>query len=74
LLTDLGATAAATVTAALKANSYDCVLVGAGVRTAPEHFVLFESLVNTIHEHAPQAKFCFNSNPGDTAAAIQRWA
>lgn len=29
--------------------------------------------VNVVHAHAPQAKICFNTNPGDTAAAVQRW-
>ena len=34
----------------------------------------FERLVNAVHESAPRAKICFNTNPGDTAEAIQRWA
>ena len=57
----------------LKHKSYDCVLIGAGVRTDPEHFIVFERLVNAVHYHAPQASICFNTNPSDTAEAVQRW-
>src|ERR1035437_8033326 len=44
-----------------------------GVRTIPSHFILFERLINVVHEHAPQAKLCFNTKPSDTAEAVQRW-
>ena len=57
----------------LSGNSYDVVLIGAGVRKDDDHFLVFERLVNIIHEHAPQARIAFNTNPSDTAAAIQRW-
>lgn len=57
----------------LAAGNFDCVLIGAGVRTIPEHFLVFERLVNAAHESAPGAKICFNTNPGDTAEAVQRW-
>jgi len=58
---------------ALDREKYDCVLIGAGVRTVPEHFIVFERIVNAVHESAPNAKICFNTNPGDTAEAVQRW-
>ena len=58
---------------ALVEESYDCVLVGAGVRTVPEHVIVFERLINAVHEFAPKAKICFNTNPKDTAEAVQRW-
>ena len=57
-----------------EAAGFDAVLIGAGVRTAPDHFLLFEKLINAVHRHAPQAAICFNTNPTDTAAAVQRWA
>ena len=57
----------------LAAGNFDCVLIGAGVRTVAEHFLVFERLVNAAHEAAPGAKICFNTNPGDTAEAVQRW-
>ncbi|MCG8382639.1 MAG: hypothetical protein MJA28_10575 [Gammaproteobacteria bacterium] len=58
----------------LNQENYDCVLIGAGVRTVDEHFIVFERLVNAVHETAPNAKICFNTNPSDTAEAVQRWA
>lgn len=72
-LTDFGQTAEQTVTTSLAQCRYDCVLIGAGVRTVPSNFLLFEKLVNLVHAHAPQAKICFNTKPSDSAAAIQRW-
>ncbi len=72
-LTDLGETAEAVVRSQLKRKRFDCILIGAGVRTNPSNFLLFEKLVNVVHEYAPQAKLCFNTLPSDTAAAVQRW-
>ncbi len=72
-LTDLGKTAEAFVRDRLRQKQFDCILVGAGVRTIPKYFILFEKLINVVHEHAPQAKLCFNTKPGDTAEAVQRW-
>jgi hypothetical protein len=65
--------AAIILTNQLKAKHYDCVLIGAGVRTIPKNFLLFEKLLNIVHEHAPQAHICFNSRPDDSAEAVQRW-
>ncbi len=72
-LIDFGETAAAVVLAQLEQKRFDCVLIGAGVRTAPGNFLLFEKLINVVHEHAPQARLCFNTRPTDTVEAIQRW-
>lgn len=54
-------------------NSYDCVLIGSGVRNDPEEFYLFEKLINVVHQRAPAAKICFNTGPTDLADAVQRW-
>jgi DNA-binding LacI/PurR family transcriptional regulator len=72
-LTDFGETAEAVVRRRLQQERYDCVMIGAGVRTNPNNFILFEKLINVVHEHAPQARLCFNTLPSDTAAAVQRW-
>ena len=72
-LVDLGETAEAVVRERLGTKPFDCILIGAGVRTGASHFLLFERLINLLHAHAPQAKMCFNTNPADTAAAVQRW-
>ena len=72
-LTDFGDTAEAVVQSQLKQKRFACILIGAGVRTNPSNFMLFEKLINVVHEHAPQAKLCFNTIPSDTAAAVKRW-
>ena len=72
-LTDFGETAETVVLGQLKRKRFDCVLIGAGVRTIPKHFILFEKLINVVHANAPRAKLCFNTKPSDTAEAVQRW-
>ena len=66
-------TAVATVEQMLAGATYDCVLIGAGVRIDPEEFLLFEKLINVAHQHAPAAKICFNTGPTDLAEAVGRW-
>ena len=70
---DFGETAEAVVQSQLKQKRFDCILIGAGVRTNPGNLILFEKLINVVHEHAPQARLCFNTLPSDTAAAVKRW-
>jgi len=72
-LTDFGQTAEGVVSARLKQKRFDCVMIGAGVRTISSNFILFEKLINVVHEHAPGAKICFNTKPTDTAEAVRRW-
>jgi hypothetical protein len=72
-LTDFGETAEAVLQSQLKQKQFDCIIIGAGIRTIPSNFILFEKLINVVHEHAPQAKLCFNTKPSDTADAVQRW-
>ncbi len=67
------ATAADDLGAKLAAGSYGVVLIGAGVRTDADHFLLFEKLINAIHTNAPSARIAFNSGPTDTADAVLRW-
>src|SRR3954463_4186289 len=56
---------------ALKA-SYDCVVVGGGLRLPPKSLALFETVVNIIHKSAPNAAIAFNTRPEDTADAAAR--
>jgi hypothetical protein len=71
-LVDLGETAEAVVARQLESKSFDCVLIGAGLR-APDGVLLFEKLLTLVHERAPQARICFNTSPADSAEAVQRW-
>jgi hypothetical protein len=72
-LIDLGDTAEAMAAAALSSKSFDCVVIGAGLRQPQSQLLLFEKIINLVHALAPNAKICFNSNPADTAEAVQRW-
>ena len=72
-LTDLGRTAEAVVVQKLSEGRFDCIVIGAGVRTMPAHFLLFEKLINIVHQYAPESKICFNTKPSDTAEAVERW-
>ena len=74
LYVDDGKTAEVELANALATGGYDCIMVGAGLRIVPPYFLLFEKLINVIHQHAPAStKLCFNKNPADTADAVQRW-
>ena len=72
-MTDFGETAEAVVRRQLEQARFDCILIGAGVRANPSNLLLFEKLINVVHEHASQARLCFNTLPSDTAEAIRRW-
>lgn len=72
-LVDRGETAEAVLLKRLAAKSFDCILIGAGVRAQPAHFLLFEKLINLVHVHAPRSMLCFNTKPDDTVEAVQRW-
>ena len=72
-VTDFGETAEEVVKTQLNQSRFDCVMIGAGVRSNPNNFLLFEKLINVVHEHAPQAKICFNTLPSDIADAVKRW-
>jgi hypothetical protein len=72
-LIDFGETAEAVLRGRLAKQPFECILIGAGVRLIAPNTFLFEKLVNVVHANAPQAKLCFNTKPGDTAAAVQRW-
>lgn len=69
-----GETATEQLEKTLKKNAYDVVLIGAGVRKDDDHFLVFEKLVNIVHEHAPKARIAFNTGPTDSDVAVQRWA
>jgi len=62
----------ARVTVALQARSWDCVIVGGGIREPEEQLELFESIINLICRHAPQAAIGFNHTPHDLADATAR--
>jgi hypothetical protein len=72
-LTDTGETAEDVVRSRLRKKQFDCIIIGAGIRAVATYFLLFEKLINVVHENAPQAKICFNTTPNDSPEAVQRW-
>jgi hypothetical protein len=57
----------------LKSVTYDCVVIGGGLRLPPKSLHLFETVVNAVHKAAPDAAIAFNTRPEDTADAAARW-
>jgi len=68
---DSAATAEAVLKDTLSKREYDCVMIGAGLRTS-DRLILFEKLINIVHLHAPSARICFNTTPADSAEAVHR--
>ena len=66
-------TAGPTVERQLSSTSYDCVVIGAGVRLPPRGLALFEAVINAVHKAAPGAAIAFNTRPDDSADAAARW-
>jgi hypothetical protein len=72
LLTSTEAAAPREVASQLAGKSYDCVVVGAGLRIIPKMTGMFEVVMNALREHAPTAKLAFNVAPNDSAEAAER--
>jgi len=66
-------TAGPTVERQLASTTYDCVVIGAGVRLPPRRLGIFEAVINAIHKAAPSAAIAFNTRPEDSAEAAARW-
>ena len=66
-------TAGPTVERQLASKSYDCVVVGGGVRLPPRNLQLFEVVINAIRKASPGTAIAFNTRPDDSADAAARW-
>lgn len=66
-------TAAPAVEHQLASKTYDCVVIGAGLRLPPRGLALFEAIINAVHKAAPGAAIAFNTRPDDSADAAARW-
>ena len=62
----------AVVTAGLRAEPWECVVIGGGLRHENQ-LNLFEQVINLVRRHAPAAAIAFNSTPADTLDAAARW-
>jgi hypothetical protein len=67
------ASAGAEVERTLTTQSYDCVVIGAGIRLPPHSLSMFEMVINVVHRAAPGAVIVFNTRPEDSADAAARW-
>lgn len=56
----------------IKSSTYDCVVIGGGVRL-PANYLVFEAVINAVHRAAPAAAIAFNSGPEESADAAGRW-
>src|SRR5216683_2448219 len=66
-------TAAPAVERQLASASYDCVVIGGGVRLPARRLAVFEAVINAVHKAAPGAAIAFNTRPDDSADAAARW-
>ena len=57
----------------LASASYDCVVIGAGVRLPPRLLPIFEIVINAVRRAAPGTSIAFNTRPDDSADAAARW-
>ncbi len=57
----------------LKANAFDCIVIGAGVRMTVKHVPVLEIVMNAVREAAPQTPVAFNASPDSSADAVARW-
>lgn len=67
------ATAVPTVEQRLASTTYECIVIGAGVRLPRKNLLLFEGVVNAVKKAAPNASIAFNTIPDDSADAAGRW-
>jgi hypothetical protein len=68
-------TAGPTVERQLRSTSYDCVVIGAGVRLLASQsrgLALFEAVINAVRKAAPDTTIAFNTRPDDSADAAAR--
>ncbi|MEU3290088.1 hypothetical protein [Streptomyces longwoodensis] len=64
---------AAVVANALRTQTWECVIVGGGLRHSDDQVELLEQVINLIRRHAPYAAIAFNDTPATTYKAAARW-
>ena len=57
----------------LASKSYDCVVIGAGVRMTTKHVAEFEQVIDAVRLGAPQTPLAFNASPDSSGEAAIRW-
>ncbi|MBD2705420.1 hypothetical protein IC229_32720 [Spirosoma sp. BT702] len=72
-LIDAGTVAPGNLEQLVRRVNYDGIVVGNGIRGVASNFILFEQIINIIHENAPKSKIIFNTLPNNTDEAVKRW-
>jgi hypothetical protein len=72
-LIETGSTDLSNLARQLRDKEYDGIVVGNGIRGLASNFILFEQIINVIHENAPKSKIIFNTLPTNTDEAVKRW-
>jgi hypothetical protein len=57
---------------ALDWETFDVIVVGAGLRIVPKQTLMFEVVMNIVHAQAARARIAFNMAPDDSANAAER--
>lgn len=57
----------------LASNTFDCIVIGAGVRMTTKHVAEFEQVIDAVRDGAPQTPIAFNSSPDSSGEAAARW-
>ena len=57
----------------LASKSYDCIVIGAGVRMTTKHVAEFEQVIDTVRQAASKTPIAFNSSPDSSGEAAARW-
>lgn len=58
---------------ALSDKTYDCIVIGGGIRLSHRNVPTFEAIVNAIRRLAPMTPLAFNEGPETSLEAAQRW-
>jgi len=61
------------ITTHLEGKSYDCIVIGGGVRMTTKHVPELERVVNAVKKGAPHTPIAFNSGPDTSGDAAARW-
>ncbi|MDO6416864.1 hypothetical protein Q4F19_20945 [Sphingomonas sp. BIUV-7] len=72
-LLDLKGPADVPIAAQLARETYDCIVIGGGIRLPRANLELFEAVVNAVHRHAPVVPIAFNTSPANSVEAAGRW-
>jgi hypothetical protein len=57
----------------LARDSFDCIVIGAGVRMTTKHVAEFEEFIDAVRRGAPHTPIAFNSSPDSSGDAAARW-